>query len=346
MTERVASENVEHVDVLVVGAGMAGLLAGRRLLEGGVRVQVLDKGRGPGGRMATRFRDDWRFDHGAQYLTVRHSRFQERVNHWLKEGWIREWSKGFVVDEEGPTEQYPRYCGVDGMVSLTAALAEGLPLQLGTRVESMIPKEGVWRVQTDGGTQWEARALLLTPPVPQVRALCDESRLHLPDEIRASLDAVSYHPCFAVMGISPVPTAIPEPGGAGSSAGPIAWIADQKQKGLPVSGTDQGVSVVIHASPAWSRQHLEEDREVVGQTLISVAAKWLPEGLSDVQVHRWLYSQPATFPPQQAEPFLMTNAPLPLAFAGDAFGGARIEGAALSGISAADALLDMLGHQG
>ena len=60
MTERVA----------IVGAGVAGLAAARRLAGHGIPVTVLEKSRGLGGRCATRRvrtgSDELRFDHGAQ----------------------------------------------------------------------------------------------------------------------------------------------------------------------------------------------------------------------------------------------------------------------------------------
>jgi renalase len=53
------------VDVIVIGAGLSGLIAAHTVQANGVRVVVLDKGRGVGGLLATRRTDSGVFDHGA-----------------------------------------------------------------------------------------------------------------------------------------------------------------------------------------------------------------------------------------------------------------------------------------
>ena len=55
-----------------------------------------------------------------------------------------------------------------------------------------------------------------------------------------------------------------------------------------------------------------------------------------MQVHRWRYSQPTVL---HEESFLVAEGVPNLVFAGDAFAGPKIEGAALSGLSAAEAML-------
>lgn len=54
--------------VVVVGAGIAGLMAAQSLSNSGHDVVVVDKGRSPGGRLATRRINDATLDHGAQFL--------------------------------------------------------------------------------------------------------------------------------------------------------------------------------------------------------------------------------------------------------------------------------------
>ena len=82
--------------VAVIGAGLAGLICAERLIRQGWPVTVFDKGRGPGGRMATRRADDLRFDHGAQYFTARDQRFRDRVDAWVHDGVVALWNGRIV----------------------------------------------------------------------------------------------------------------------------------------------------------------------------------------------------------------------------------------------------------
>ena len=73
----------QTTDVLVIGAGMAGLIAAAELRRAGRRVLVLDKSRGGGGRLASRRIDGATFDHGAQFITTRDPRFADLI----EQGW-------------------------------------------------------------------------------------------------------------------------------------------------------------------------------------------------------------------------------------------------------------------
>ena len=84
------------VTCLVVGAGLAGLIAARQLHSSGASVVVLDEGRSVGGRLATRRIGDGVFDHGAQFFTVRDAEFGKHVAEWLRAGVVREWCRGFA----------------------------------------------------------------------------------------------------------------------------------------------------------------------------------------------------------------------------------------------------------
>ena len=54
--------------VVIIGAGISGILCGKRLAEAGHSVLILDKGRNKGGRLSTRRTDGAVFHHGASSL--------------------------------------------------------------------------------------------------------------------------------------------------------------------------------------------------------------------------------------------------------------------------------------
>lgn len=58
-------------------------------------------------------------------------------------------------------------------------------------------------------------------------------------------------------------------------------------------------------------------------------------------MHRWLYAEPTR---GLADPWLFARDPAPIVFCGDAFGGPRVEGAALSGLAAGWRVVQLLGE--
>jgi len=85
--------------VAVVGAGVAGLILARDLVRDGHEVSVFDKGRGPGGRLATRRAEPFSFDHGAQYFTARDPEFRAEVETWVAAGCAARWNGRLTVLE-------------------------------------------------------------------------------------------------------------------------------------------------------------------------------------------------------------------------------------------------------
>mgnify|MGYP003327423128 CR=1 FL=1 len=109
-------------DVVVIGSGLAGLTAARRLADAGRSVVILDKGRRPGGRMATEeLAGGARADKGAQFFTVRSPELATAMVAWQDQGLVHEWCRGFTSPDG-----HPRYAVAGGMAALPAALAAGL----------------------------------------------------------------------------------------------------------------------------------------------------------------------------------------------------------------------------
>ncbi|MDQ3256132.1 MAG: FAD-dependent oxidoreductase, partial [Acidobacteriota bacterium] len=321
-----------------VGAGLAGLIAARELQRSGVGVVMLDKGRGVGGRLATRRIGGGVFDHGAQFFTVRDAEFGKHVDEWLRAGVVREWCRGFAYgDGVLHADGHPRYCAPGGMTGIAKYLAADLDVCTGVRVEGVAAHDGGWDVTTDAGVSWRASSLLLTPPVPQSLALVESGGFMLDAGIKARLATISYDPCIAVMATFAGAVTLPEPGAVQIEGGePVYWIADNNRKGV----SPRASALTIQAGADFSRANWEADDAVIVATLTGHAGKFLRDAggqplenaeVETWQVKRWRYSKPAA---THAERFLAVRTP-PLVFAGDAFGGPRVEGAALSGLAAA-----------
>lgn len=318
---------------VIVGAGIAGLLAAGRLQEAGVQAVVLDKGKKPGGRMASRHVGDCVFDTGAQFFTVRDTRFQGLLDGWMSQGLAAQWGNGFAGgDLRVQPDGHPRYRALPYMRALCETLADGLEVRCTERVTQLEAVGGAWRVGTESGGAYEGQALVLTLPVPQALDLLEGCGVSLPNEALAVLRPIAYDPCFAVMARLKGPSAIPEPGGIRMPAVGILWMADNQAKGVSPAAP----SVTIHAAPEYSRAHLEDDPDTVATDLLGAASEYLGGEVEEAFIHRWRYSQPVRC---HGEEFLPVDAGAPLFFAGDGFGAPRVEGAALSGLAAAEGLL-------
>jgi hypothetical protein len=320
----------QPADVLVIGAGMAGLTAAAELQRAGCRVLVLDKGRGVGGRLASRRIGGAAFDHGAQFITVRTARFAALVEDGRRAGVVQEWHRGSARLSDGHT----RWRGHPAITSVAKHLARGLEIVLDTRIAAVRASRHRWNVETTTGDVYPARAVVLTPPVPQSLAILQAGAVALQPDTRTRLEGIAYERCLAVMAVLAGASRLAPPGGLAPDDGPVAWIADNQVKGISAEP-----AVTIHATHAFSQEHWERDRQDSGRRLIDAATDWLGTEVRTFQVHGWLYSKPLQVDERLCT--IVSQVP-PLVLAGDAFAGPRVEGAALSGWAAAGAVLAAL----
>jgi len=319
--------------VIIIGAGIAGLAAARRLRENGVSVTVYDKGRGIGGRCATRRWNGATFDHGAQYFTVRDDSFKAVIDQAVADGAVVEWCQGFVKETGMPRDDgHPRYRGEPGMTAFPKWLAQGVNTHTGHPVTRVTREGGRITVTFESGESADADAVILTPPVPQSLALLEAGGIAMDGDANAALDAIEYAPCFAMLARLRETPRMPGPGGMHPrKGGPIAWIADNERKGIA-----SGPCLTVHASSEFSQKHFDTGPEEVKAMLIEATTTALACDIIEADIHRWRYALPLT---TAEEPCLTLSGEAPIVFAGDGFGGPRVEGAYLSGLAAAESLL-------
>lgn len=358
------SERTHTVDAVVVGAGIAGLMAAERLAGRGRSVLVLDKARGVGGRMATRRLGGAVCDHGAQFFTQRTPAFQAVVEQAAREAAVVEWCRGFARDGGSAAEGaasgdgHPRYRGARGMTDLPkwlaarlAATGPGIEVRTAARASAVALEADRVRVTIEGpegaAEVVEAAGCVLTPPVPQALDLLvaggSFGRLEPPAIER--LRTVGYDPCFAVMLVLDRPSRLPEPGAiqfGDAAPGPVAWVADNRMKGISAVP-----ALTVQATGAFSRDHFDVPADEVADMLVDAVRPWIDgdprTAVVERSVHRWKYAAPTTVLP---DPFVAPSWSPPVLCCGDAFGGPRVEGAFSSGVAAGLRLADLLAGGG
>jgi predicted NAD/FAD-dependent oxidoreductase len=318
--------------IVVVGAGISGLVAGRRLAAARHPVVVLERESSAGGRVATRDLAGGRFDTGAQFFTVRSREFGRLADQWLASGVAYEWCRGFDQPPAAP-DGYPRYAGRGGMVALARDLASTLDVRFGAAVTAIHP-EGV--VSLDDHTDLRSRAVVLTPPARQSIALLDRGGVALPASARAALEAVVIEPALAVLARLEHPSAVPPPGGVQLEDGAFSFVADNQMKRVSTVP-----AVTLHATGHLSRQHWGEPDAALLARLLQLGKPWLGQEPIAAELVRWPYARPVVLDSRRC--LALDREWGPLIFAGDAFGEARIEGAARSGWAAAEVVLTRLG---
>jgi renalase len=352
MTESNDSSIPFQPDVVIVGAGIAGLSAAAELVANGRRVLVLEKSRGVGGRMATRRVGEAICDHGAQFFTVRGPAFGGMVTEAHATGSVAKWCEGFSqatsIDATvmPATDGHARWRGMSGMTDLPKRLAAQLPpdrcvVRTAVKVAAIGVDGGRVRISLDPSpeagepTTLHAVAAIVTSPVPQSLDLFAAGALLSADggiapDVHRQLATVTYDPSFALMLVLNRASLVPPPGGIQFAGGPISWLADNQQKGI-----SSVPALTVHASGAFSRQHFDDPPEQVAAALIELVRPWIDgdpaTAIAGQSLHRWKFATPTMIIPA---PLVAVVASPPIVCCGDAFGGPKVEGAASSGLAA------------
>lgn len=324
-----------EADVLIVGAGLSGVMAARTLEAAGKKVIVLDKGRSVGGRMATRRIGGGHADHGAQFFTARDERFQKMIDEWIEQDIAFLWSHGFSSGSLGDqtVEGHPRYAIFGGMNVLVKHLAKDLnDVRVDRQATTVSLREKEWFITDRAGREYKAKAVLLTSPVPQSLMLLDAGETDLNSVDREMLESITYLPCLSGMFVMDRFVRLPEPGAIQRLNAPISWMGNNQQKGI------SDVSVItVQASGNYSKQLWDSPDERVLNLLQTDLEVFIGHEakVAERQLKRWKYSWANT---RHERSFLIASDLPNLAFGGDGFGTPRVEGAILSGLEVGEAL--------
>lgn len=276
-------------DIAILGAGLTGARIAAAFAASGRHVCVLDKARGPGGRLSVR-RSDWgSFAHGCPPAEVQRCLL-------------------------GSTELQQALALRDGIEASTDARVLALPRLLLEGIEAhyqasvaRIERTGErWRLRdADGVLLAEATRLALTAPAPQSAALLAE--VHPAWSQR--LQALRWRPNWSLLLALPADREPPDWSAAGD------WLVRvQEQTDVSVeAGSAAARRWVLQLTDAASEALLEARPEAVLEALherLGTRPDW-----SHAAAHRWRFARVVAPLP---EPLLLDDA-LQLAVCGDAF---------------------------
>ncbi len=338
-----------HHDVVIIGAGLAGLACARGLAEAGMRPLVLDRSGSPGGRAATRQLGGVPFDFGVVFGSSINPEFLDWVRAAAGDSFLPGWplrleGRGTPCQTSSFDGRHARFAVAGGVNQLAkreaAALeARGGAVRLGAEAVGLaVSKTGLTVLLADG-SRLQAPVLVLALASPQAAALLDT--LEATPVVKASLavlDLFPVLPCLTVAALYPAGTPAP------------AWdLAYPENSRLLLLASNEGTKsdtgrtlLVYQARPSWSAPRLETDKQQWQTEILDEAARlWGPwaSGPEETRPHRWKFSR-LDGSGTAHQPLILPLGASYLALAGELFspeGG--LEGAWLSGRALARDLL-------
>lgn len=311
---------------------MAGLSCATVLAGAGVAVEIFEKSKGTGGRLAARPVGGIGVDIGAQYATARGPAFRAFVETQIERGEAASWQPGLRdirLDDNAISRHDPWIVGTPGMCSLVALQTPPGPIHTRSRVAALDHKSEGWFLTLEShGTAGPFSAVAVTPPAPQSLALVGGQ-----DPVFRAIADVGMSPCWTLACAFERPVGV-DVDVLRPSRGAISWAARNNAK--PARDRDRE-AWVIHGDPIWSLDHLEDGPETVRDALLDAFAEAagtpLPKTAA-VKTHRWRYARVET--PVGESHLLGCDGTLGVA--GDWCLGARVEAAFDSGRALGQAL--------
>ena len=227
------------------------------LRQAGCFVDIFERDRIIGGRIATARLGMATFDHGAQYLTARTTSFQNYLSELEALGYVARWTPRTQNGDGGQLS--PWYVGTPGMSMVVRPLAESVRIHTNRNAHTLETVDKGVRVWFDDqSTEGPYAAVAVAVPAPAARLLLGRM-----EDLAKSITAARMSPCWALM-VRIDEVTLPDQDVFSDMSEVIRWIARNNTK---PSRSARGESIVVHASPTWSREVEEAEPDEVAEEL-------------------------------------------------------------------------------
>lgn len=305
--------------IAIVGAGISGLSCAEPLHSAGHVIVLFDKGRGAGGRMATRQIETASgtaaFDHGAQYFTARDPGFAAAVEDWAAKAVVAPW----------PAAGDDAWVGNPGMSAVAKTMSSALAVQWNSPVDGLRRDGGEWFLDPVAEDAFDA--VVIATPAEQAAPLL----VAVAPSMAAMAQACPSAPCWTAM--VAFDERLATTADIVRQTGIIGWAARNSAK----PGRNAVETWVIQATAEWSRDHLEDTEANVVDALLHALA--LAAGIALPQPivcigHRWRYARA-----NARHSGALWDAEMRIGAVGDWLIAPRVESAWLSGRMLAERIL-------
>lgn len=296
------------MQVAIIGAGVAGLAAGRELARAGLGVTVFEKSRGLGGRVTTRRVEGFSIDHGAQLMKAPSAELRALVAEvpGAEQIALPVWTfdaAGALRPGDRDQNDEPSWTWPGGISALGRFLGQGLDVRREQTVLSLAGGPGAFTVRCEGGDAGPFDRVLLTPPAPQAAAILERSEID--DEVRArllqALRPAAYKPLLSVaLAYARRPERPWYAAVNTDRAHPISWLACEHAK--PGRAPDGAGLMLAQMAPGWTEAQWEalpkgtyrgDDIPAPAREVHALVGALLGEELGAplwADAHRWRYA--------------------------------------------------------
>lgn len=330
----------------VIGAGISGLIAGRKLAQAGHDVTVIERNRSIGGKLATYKAEDIPLDYGLSYLTASGAEFRKFLSELEKEKKLRKQVGRFslfdgedLVDLNPNKPELEYWTGKEGIHVVAKSLSRWVDVKSEekaggiTHIGAERTKKRPWMINLTDISVFECDAVIISTPAPEAYGILQTTQDETPARrIIRYIDEVQYNPCYSLL--ATFDAEVPSWRGVDVEDSKIKWISNESLKQDAPSKT----GLVIQSTSGFARKHALSTPEEIKKLMLERAADvtnstWLtrPEWS---KLHYWKYFKAIN---PMDEFFLeLEMEEAPLALIGDYLGGNTAEDAFLSGLYLAE----------